>query len=183
MKKTVLLFLFVILTVSLFSCVKKEPDSTKTCHVTVPSFSSVSCTEAEAPAPKDVIDSGHVQIIKNETWSASANCVSYSKIIFSEAEIRGEMKSVCVQTEKTQAIWAGFDEAFFEENALLYLTFNSAEIPAALSVSSVKKGQSVCVAVECEKSDTARDMASYTVLVTLAKSSVTGAEKAEILIR
>ena len=183
MKKITALFLAAVFAATLCSCIKKEPESTRTCHGMEQSFSSSSRYVTTTSAPVDAIVGSNAHVIKNDAWSASTKPVSYSKIIFSKEEIRDEMKSVCVQTEKAKAAWAGFDEDFFEENALLYLTFNSADAPLSCNVSSVKKGQSVCVTIECEKSDAPSDMASYTVLVKLPKSSINGRETAEVFVK
>jgi len=203
MKKTAILFLVVILSVSFFSCAEKKPDSTKSCMGMEDIYAELGCggtTPGTTAAITQAVAAGlggdnrfywhgkyantldeYAYVIKNEKWSASAEPVSYSKILLSAEDVRAEMKEVCGNTAETEAIYANFSEAFFEENALLYLTLNTTEKPSSLTIVGMEKGKNLNIIVNCVAQENITvDMASYTVLVIFPQTEVAGNEQIKV---
>ena len=121
---------------------------------------------------------GRAYVICNKQWSASVKPVSYGKVIFSEAEIKVEMKEVC---ESTGELWESFDEFFFEDNVLVYLTVNTSGKPYSVFANEIVKGEKADITLSCVATNSgASDMRSYTVLVILPKDEATGNEQINV---
>ncbi|MBQ9746118.1 MAG: hypothetical protein IJW21_04790 [Clostridia bacterium] len=129
-------------------------------------------------------ENGTVYVIRNSEWSLSSNAVSYGKLILSPSGISENMMSVCPQTKGTYVIFDEFDEDFFEENVLLYLTVNSSDTPVFVDKKDVEKGKSlsVCIGVAYtnEGANSPHGMCSYTVLVSYPREALTGGEQINV---
>lgn len=131
-----------------------------------------------------IAENGTVYVIRNSEWSLSSNAVSYGKLILSPSGISENMMSVCPQTKPIYAIFDEFDEDFFEENVLLYLTVNSSDVPARIDKAAAEKGKSlsVCIGVGYVNRGVypPHGMCSYTVLVSYPKEALTGDEQINV---